>query len=63
MKLLQYVSMIYVSLLFIGCSPDKNTQTKLFEDQRKALDKAKAIEAVVQQQNQQVQQNLDSQTR
>jgi outer membrane lipoprotein-sorting protein len=49
-------------LLLLACSPDNTPPAKLFEEQRSALDKAKAVEETVQQQNQNMQQNLEKQT-
>jgi hypothetical protein len=46
----------------LACSPDNTPPAKLFEEQRSALDKAKAVEETVQQQNQNMQQNLEKQT-
>lgn len=50
------------SLILLACGPDKTPPPKLFEDQRTALDKAKAVEGTVQLQNQNMQQSLEKQT-
>ena len=63
MKPLNYLFIICAAnLLLSGCGPDNNNKTKLFEDQRNALDKAKQIDNKVQQQTQEMQQNLEKQT-
>lgn len=62
MKPMKYMLLILVSLLLPACSPDNTPKPKLFEEQRSALDKAKAVDSTVQQQTQQLQQNVDKQT-
>ena len=62
MKLLNYFLMLLISFLFLACSPDNNSKTKLFEEQRSALEKAKKIEGTVQQQTQDLQQSVEKQT-
>ncbi len=57
-----YLLFILTSLLLPACSPDNTPKTKLFEEQRNALDKAKAVDSTVQQQTQQLQQNEEKQT-
>lgn len=59
---MKYMLLILVSLLLPACSPDNTPKPKLFEEQRSALDKAKAVDSTVQQQTQQLQQNVDKQT-
>ena len=54
------ITLIVMQLL--ACGPDKTPPPKLFEDQRTVLDKAKAVDDSVQQQNQNMQQNLEKQT-
>ena len=49
-------------MLLSGCSPDNSAKTKLFEEQRTALEKAKAVESTAQQQTQEMQQNVEKQT-
>jgi hypothetical protein len=46
----------------LGCSPDNSPKTKLFQEERTALEKAKAVESTLQQQSQQLQQNVEKQT-
>jgi len=53
---------ILASFMLLACNPDKNSQAKLFEEQRSALEKAKTVESTVKQQAQEVQQNLEKQT-
>jgi outer membrane biogenesis lipoprotein LolB len=62
MKPMNSMMLILVSLLLSACSPDNSPKPKLFEEQRRALDKAKAVDSTVQQQTQQLQQNVDKQT-
>ena len=62
MKSPNYFFMIVTSLILLGCSPDNNTKTKLFEEERSTLEKAKAVESTIQQQTQQLQQNTEKQT-
>lgn len=62
MKSPNYLFMILTSLILLGCSPDNNPKTKLFEEERSALEKAKAVENTIQQQTQQLQQNTEKQT-
>jgi len=50
------------SLLLVACGPDSKPQTKLFETERNALDKAKAVDSALQQQTQQLQQDVEKQT-
>lgn len=61
MKTLTYFLLLSTCLLLPACTPDNSAKTKLFEDQRNALDKAKAVDAIVQQQNLQTQQSLEKQ--
>ncbi len=62
MKPMNSMILVLVSLLLAACSPDNSPKPKLFEEQRSALDKAKAVDNTVQQQTQQLQQNVDKQT-
>lgn len=62
MKPLNYLCILLASLFIAACSPDNSTQTKLFEQQRSALDKAKDVANTVQQQSQETQQNVEKQT-
>ena len=62
MKPTKYMLLILASLLLPACSPDNSPKPKLFEEQRSALDKAKAVDSTVQQQTQQLQQNVDKQS-
>jgi uncharacterized protein YcfL len=67
MKPKNYLLIALTSVILIACSPDqetetKDTQTRLFETQRNALDKAKAVESTVQQQAEEMQKNMDKQT-
>lgn len=62
MKTPIYPIVLLASVLLLGCSPDNNTKTKLFEEQRTALEKAKAVESTVQQQARETQSNLEKQT-
>jgi uncharacterized protein YcfL len=67
MKSKNYLLIALASVILIACSPDQETQTKdtqtiLFEAQRNALEKAKAVESTVQQQAQEMQKNMDKQT-
>lgn len=62
MKPMNCMMLILASLLLPACSPDNSPKPKLFEEQRNALDKAKAVDSAVQQQTQQLQQNVDKQT-
>lgn len=62
MKLINYLFIVLSALALLACSPDTTPQSKLFEGQRDALDKAKDVENTVQQQTQDMQKNLDKQT-
>lgn len=62
MKVFHTAVLIFTSLALLACSPDNTPKTKLFEEERNALDKAKAVENTVQQQTQQIQQNVDKQS-
>lgn len=62
MKPVNFIFLIFTSLLLLACSPDNTPKTKLFEEQRTALDKAKAVDSTVQQQTQQLQQSEEKQT-
>jgi len=61
MKSKNYLFIALASFALLACSPEKDTQTKLFEEQRNALDKAKAVENTVQQQAQEMQKNIEKQ--
>lgn len=62
MKSSAYIIMLPAVLLLSGCSPDNSAKTKLFEEQRTALEKAKAVENTVQKQTQEEQQSVEKQT-
>lgn len=62
MKASDVLFMAIASLMLLACSPDNSAKTKLFEDQRNALDKAKTVEKTVQQQMQETRQNEEKQT-
>lgn len=62
MKSLYFLLMVLTSLLLLACGPDNSAKTKLFEEQRSALDKAKGIESTVQKQMQEARQNEEKQT-
>lgn len=62
MKSLSYLVILLTSLILTGCSPDNSAKTKLFEEERAALEKAKAVENTIQQQAQQLQQSAEKQT-
>ena len=62
MKSLNYLIILLTSLVLAGCSPDSSAKTKLFEEQRSALDKAKEVDSKIQQQTQQLQQSVDKQS-
>lgn len=57
-----YLILFTTSLFLIACSPDNSAKTKLFEEQRTALEKAKGVESSVQQQTQTLRQDVDKQT-
>jgi ABC-type enterochelin transport system substrate-binding protein len=62
MKSLNYLLLILTSLLLLACGPDNSPKTKLIEEQRNALDKAKEVDITVQKQMQETQQNVEKQT-
>ena len=62
MKSLAYLILLPTSLFLLACSPDNSANTRLFEEQRAALEKAKGVESSVQQQTQTMQQNVEKQT-
>lgn len=62
MKSFNYLIILLSSLASLACSPDNSSKTKLFEDQRIALEKAKGAASSVQQQAQEMQQNMEKQT-
>lgn len=62
MKSLNFLLMVLTSLILLACGPDNSAKTKLFEEQRSALDKAKGIESTVQKQMQEARQNEEKQT-
>jgi hypothetical protein len=62
MKSLAYLVILPASLMLLACSPDNSAKTKLFEEQRAALEKAKGVENSVMQQTQETQQNVEKQT-
>lgn len=61
MKLNTCLFIILTGFVVPGCSPDNSAKTKLFEQERATLEKAKAVESTVQQQTQQLQQNAEKQ--
>jgi len=62
MKSLTYLILLPTILFLLACSPDNSAKTRLFEEQRSALEKAKGVESSVQQQTQTMQQNVEKQT-
>ena len=62
MKMPNYLIILLTSLALQGCSPDSDAKTKLFEEQRSALDKAKTVENTIQQQAQEMQKTVEKQT-
>ncbi|MFA6903952.1 MAG: hypothetical protein WC236_12820 [Gallionellaceae bacterium] len=62
MKKRHYLIILFTGFILLGCGPDNSTKTKLFEEERSALEKAKAVESTIQQQTRQTQQNADQQT-
>ena len=62
MKSLAYLILLPTILFLLACSPDNSAKTRLFEEQRTALEKAKGVESSVQQQTQTMQQNVEKQT-
>lgn len=62
MKMPNYLVILLTSLALQGCSPDNSSKTKLFEEQRSALDKAKTVDSTIQQQAQEMQKNVEKQT-
>lgn len=62
MKSKHYLAIVVTSLLLLACSPDNGAKTRLFEEQRGALEKAKEVENTVRQQTQEAQQNVEKQT-
>ena len=61
MKSLNYLAIALASLALLACKPDSSPTPKLFEEQRNALDKTKAVEKTVQQQTQETQQSIEKQ--
>ncbi len=56
------IPLLMLLALLSACNRDDSAkQAKLFEEQRNALDKAKAVESTVQKQAQELQQNLNKQ--
>ena len=62
MKSLNFLLIVLTSLILLACGPDNSAKTKLFEEQRSALDKAKGVENTVQKQMQEARQNEEKQT-
>ncbi len=56
-----YLAILLTSLLLPACNHDDSAKTRLFEEQRAALEKAKAVDSAVQKQAQELQQNLNKQ--
>lgn len=61
MKTINTIALVITSVALLACGPDNKPQTKLFETERNALDKAKAVDNTMQQQTQQLQQGVDQQ--
>jgi len=62
-NLISYIIIFPVCLVLLACSPDNNAaKTKLFEDQRAVLEKAKTVDNAVQQQADEARQNIEKQT-
>jgi len=49
-------------LLLLACSPDNSPKPKLFEEQRNALEQAKAVSKAAEQQAQDLQKNVDKES-
>jgi hypothetical protein len=64
MKATNYLVFFLAGLTLLACSPDNDakTKTKLFEEQRNALDKAKGVDNIIQQQAKELQQNTEKNT-
>ena len=62
MKTLNILMLLFASMSLLACGPDNSPKTKLFEEQRAALKKAKGVENTVRQQTQEAQQNVEKQT-
>lgn len=62
MNYLKLMLISLTSLLLLACSPDNSPKPKLFEEQRNALDQAKAVNKAAEQQAKDLQQNVDKQT-
>lgn len=62
MKSRNYLFIVLAGFVLLGCSPDNSAKTKLFAEQRSALEKAKGVENTVQQQTQEMQQNVEKQS-
>ena len=58
---LSHLAILLTSLSLFACNHDDSTKAKLFEEQRAALEKAKAVESIVQKQAQELQQNINKQ--
>lgn len=62
MKSPTYLIILLTSSLLLACNHDDGSKAKLFEEQRTALEKAKAVENIVQKQAQDLKQNADKQS-
>jgi hypothetical protein len=62
MKPFNTIALIITSVALLACSPDNSSKTRLFKEERNALDNAKAVDNAVQQQTQQLQQNVEQQS-
>jgi len=56
------LSLTLLAIFLIGCTPDSGGKPKIAGTQRQALDKAKAVEATVQQGAQEDRKKVDAQT-
>ena len=63
------IALLFVGLANISCSEkpqppaEKSTETKLFQAQREALEKAKAVELAAKKQAEEMQQQIEQQTK
>ena len=62
MKLYKHLIIFNVLISIPGCGPNDPPKTKLFEEQRNALDKAKEVEGKVKLQAQEMQKSMEKQT-
>jgi len=59
MRLLKPIFISLACLILPACGPDKSPPPKLFEEQRNALEQAKAVSNAAEQQAQDLQKNVD----